>query len=325
MNGENMVLENGVEDQSQEGAIDDVHVNDGENSSSENEIIEEENQYNPNYKFKVRGEEFEFDEKIRPVISNREVEEHLRDLYTKSYGLDPLKETLDKRNKEYEEVHSKYSTLENEYSLIKDGIDKLGTLSKKDFAVFQKHMTIDDQTVLDRAREILRYRDAEDYEKKEMDKTYQAREDQYRSLSEVDYLRKENAEIKNIQHQYAFDKAMSDSDIKEFGKKFDSKLGEKAFENRVREYGRVTWDTKGQYIQPIDACKAVVNEFSVFFKDQENVEKPVPQAPVARVLPKTIPNFGTGATTAPIKKRYKSIDDIRKYGEELARASERYQ
>ena len=279
------------------------------------ESITGESQYTPNYKFKVMDDEFEFDEKIRSAITSKEVEEHLRDLYTKSHGIPKLKETIEKTKRDYDEVQSKYSRTETEYGQLREGIDKLGQLSQKDFGLFRRTMNIPEDIIIDHAEEILRYRNADSDEQRRLDQLQQEKLNGYQSQNEAERLRRENSEFQKFRLQYELDHALGTSDISDFAKKFDTKMGGDAFKRKVVNYGATYWNQHRQFISPADACKAVIGEYGVFFADGNTA--PTSQQSTTREAPKPIPNLGSGSTVSPTMKKFKSIDDIRKLSDQM--------
>jgi hypothetical protein len=293
-------------------------INEGTSSQSVEKSIAEEGQYTPNYKFKVMDDELEFDEKIRSVITSKEQEEHLRDLYTKAHGVPKLKETIDKKSKDYEDITGRYSTVEAEYNQLREGIDKLGHLSKKDFGLFQKSMSINDDAILDRAAEILEYRRADTDEQRRLDQIQQDKLRGYQSQNEAEYYRKQNDEFRQFKIQYELDQAIVSPEISEFAKQFDSKMGGDAFKRKVAAYGASVWNQSRQYIAPLEACRAIASEYKVFFNEQ-NPASSNPNPTVSREAPKPIPNLGTGTSVSPTKRKFKSIDDIRKLSEQMDR------
>jgi len=280
--------------------------------------IEKESQYTPNYKFKVMDDELEFDEKIRAAVTSKETEEHLRDLYTKSHGVPKLKETIEKKTKDYEDISSRYAAIEAEHYQLREGIDRLGDLSRKDFSLFQKSMSISDDAILDRAAEILEFQKEDPEEQRRLERNQQDKLQGYQARNEAENLRKQNDEFRQFKLRYELDQAVGSPEVSEFAKQFDQKMGSDAFKRKVASYGANYWNQTRQYIPPLEACKAVAEEYRVFFADNS----PAPQngnTTLSREAPKPIPNLGTGTSVSPTKRKFKSIDDIRKYGEQLER------
>lgn len=73
-----------------------------ESTEVQEEVVPEE--YAPNYSYKYKDEDREFDERFRAGVTDKESEDYLRDLYTKADGLEGVKT----KNSEWEE---KYNTV----------------------------------------------------------------------------------------------------------------------------------------------------------------------------------------------------------------------
>lgn len=59
------------------------------------EPVEPQEEYVPSFTYKVKDEEKQFDERLQSIIKTKEDEDYIRELYTKSDGLDSYKEKLD--------------------------------------------------------------------------------------------------------------------------------------------------------------------------------------------------------------------------------------
>lgn len=306
---------NDVEDQIHtESEISDIIPEEKEDGGTE---------YSPDYKFKVRNEEFEFDEKLRPLVTNKDVEDHLRDLYTKSHGIDYLKKGLDEKSNTITELSSGKSQLENEFNSMKEGFVRLGEMSRNDFTSFQKSMEISDDAILKRAEEIIDYRSADNDRRHEIDKIHQDRMSKYHDEDNLSSLQKENQELRRTQHQLAFNQAMSDSGVIEFKTGFEKRMGEGSFNAEVQHYGSFIYNTQKRYISPSEAIGAVMNRYKPFVEtvnpvvtSNNTVEGNSTQS---NKIPNPIPSLGSGKPVSPTKRRFKSFDEMRKYGEEMHR------
>jgi hypothetical protein len=92
----------------------------GDESTAPLENLEEseEPEYVPNYSYKVKDQELEFDELLKTAVTSKESEELLRDLHTKAAGLDSYK------NK-YSELEGKYGNMETQAKSLVTGYKNL--------------------------------------------------------------------------------------------------------------------------------------------------------------------------------------------------------
>lgn len=121
-------------------------MNDGDVVSDEQNgeaaVVED---YTPDFTYKVRDEEHEFDERFRDVIKSKEDEEALRELYTRSAGLDHYKTKFSERDSEYQ-------ALENQAATLIEGYKKLqGFKESGDLTNFQKAFGFTDDQLIDYA------------------------------------------------------------------------------------------------------------------------------------------------------------------------------
>lgn len=278
------------------------------------EVITEEPEYSPNYSFKVRNEEMQFDERLKPLVTSKDVEDHLRDLHTKAHGLDYLKKGLDEKTSEIE----KLSRIQHEYDDMKKGFSKLGEMSKKDFAIFQKSLKIPDDIILERASQIIDYNDSDSYNREKLDREYQARLESYNQEGTLEQLRSQNIELQRRQHSLAYNQAMSDSKVSDFKEMFDAKMGKGSFESEVAQYGSLIYQTEKRYVDPEHVIKTVIGRYQPLLGSSDGISTQEPQS--KKLAPKPLPSLNSGGnTTSPTKRRFKSFDEMRKYGEELHR------
>jgi len=84
---------------------------------------EEAAEYTPDYSYKVRDEEFQFDEFLQGSVTSKDQEEALRELYTKSRGLEGYKDKLTSREHEYNELMNEAGTYADGFKTLKKYVD----------------------------------------------------------------------------------------------------------------------------------------------------------------------------------------------------------
>jgi hypothetical protein len=100
-------------------------------------------EYTPNLSYSVRDEEFQFDERFKDVVKSKDDEEYIRDLYTRSAGLDTYK--------------NKYGELESQTNSLIQGFNTLkGFRDSKDMRSLMKALNVDEETLLDYTEELLK-------------------------------------------------------------------------------------------------------------------------------------------------------------------------
>lgn len=81
-------------------------------------------EYIPNYSYKVKDEELEFDEILRTAVTSKEAEERLRDLHTRAAGLDSYKTKYTDLEGKYGNVESQAQKLVGAFNTLKELRDK---------------------------------------------------------------------------------------------------------------------------------------------------------------------------------------------------------
>jgi len=318
------MIEEGMEN-TEEGMENTEEENEEITESNDSGLIEEDGEegYSPDYSFKVRNDDFEFDEKLKPFITSKEIEDHVRELYTKSHGIDYLKKGLDEKSSAINQLTSNHTQLKEEYDAMMYGFNKLDSMAKKDFTNFQKSLKISDDIILNRAAEILEYQEADQFKRQEIDRLYRERMDGYSKENELMQLQKQNEVLYRNQHDIAFNQAFNDPQVSGFKEEFDSRMGEGAFEKQVREFGSVVWNTQKKYIPPHEAVNAIMGRYSPFIGGQPtngvSSQSETTTHKTVADAPKPIPNLGGGKSANPTKRKFKSLAEMRKYGEELQR------
>jgi hypothetical protein len=102
------------------GEVDDEIIEtQADESEAEAEEATEVDGWKPDYTYKVKDEVLEFDEALREAVGNKEVEDHLRDLYTKSAGLDGYKTKNSELETQVNEMTPQLTQLVDGYKNIK--------------------------------------------------------------------------------------------------------------------------------------------------------------------------------------------------------------
>ena len=99
-------------------------------------------EYTPNYKYKVLDKEYEFDAELKDAIKSKNIETKLRELYTKSAGIDTIKQ-------DRESLRTKIGDYEKqigEYSNVMKGLNTINHFyNNKDWDNFFQALKISDQ------------------------------------------------------------------------------------------------------------------------------------------------------------------------------------
>lgn len=268
-------------------------------------------EYQPNFKFRVDDKEFEFDERVRPLITDKEAEEYFRDIYTKAHGLELVKQRSDDHKKKYQETSSQYQDLRNQFDHVQNTLQKINGLKTEDFGTFQKVWEIPDAAILRRASEILKGHD--DPEARDMiDRGHTARLERLQYEDRLSRDSQTSSQMQRQLHEMKMDRALSEPDIQRFSKEYDRRLGQPgAFIEEVNRLGTIEFH-QGRYLDPQVAVTQAFQRLSKLVpvteqqpaSSQRSAPEQAPKAP--------LPNMGTGRSGSAVKKKIKSIDDLRK-------------
>jgi hypothetical protein len=136
------------------------HSEEAQETESE---TEETSEYKPNFTYKVKDEEFEFDEFLRNSVTSTDQEEALRDLYTRSRGLDGYKEKLTGKEKEYGELMSETNLYVDGYKNLKKHVTSGNETG--DLRDIQVALGMNEDAIIKYAGKLLKERDLPEHEK----------------------------------------------------------------------------------------------------------------------------------------------------------------
>ena len=224
--------------------------------------------YEPNFTYKVKDEEREFDERLRGSVTTKEAEEYIRDLYTKADGLDSYKQKLDDRDTTINEYTGKIDSLVGGYKQLK---------SLREEGNYRKLMTsigLDDDAVLNYAATLLeeinmpedqkavvtKNREYEDRMEQMSDKLqgYETRISSFENSQNDTLINSQMAELQGY--------ATQDSD-------FAKSLSDKGVDlvQEVLTHGSMITRQTGKEPSIKDAYDTVINKYKAFAPDPQAV------------------------------------------------------
>jgi hypothetical protein len=277
------------------------------------DALSKEAAYQPNFKFKVLDQEQEFDELLRPLIKSKDVEEKIRELYSKGFGIEHIKGERQKFREELE-------TLKPQYESLNKGLDQLSNmLGKKDYLGFFNALKIPEEDILQYALSRVQYKEMPPEQRQQLDAQYQEKQ-------RLEYLEQTNQQLLEMYQNQAVHQRTSEldgylgkPDIQATASAFDARVGQPgAFRDEVIRRGQYHASISGQDI-PVEQA---VREVMALIGNAT----PAPQMQAAAVNPATvaaqqnkpvIPNI-KGRGTSPAKKAISSISDLRKYAADFA-------
>jgi len=282
------------------------------------ETPSEEAEYTPNLKFKAMGKEMEFDEELRPFITNEQVEKKFRELHEKAYGLDHVKTDRQALREELDGV-------KKEHTELKGSVEFLGKyLEQGDLESFCRELNISETDILKFAATLL--------QRREMPPEQRQVHEGYSNLKrEVDALKIQNSRLSQGQSEglvaarmMEMDNVISDPNVSAVAKAFDERVGKPgAFREEVILRGRYHWQTYQKDIpakQAVDEVLNLIGGTVAAPPPQQVAETPAPQQQASNVKvvhqKPAIPNI-QGKGTSPAKKVFKTLEDIEEHRDKL--------
>lgn len=272
--------------------------------------------YTPNYKYKIKDKELEFDEYIRPVIKDADTEKKVKDLYERAFGLDEVKQSRDSFKTKFDEVSGKYGGLEKSLQTLS------GFVQRKDFGSFFETLQIPKENVVKWVIDELRYNELPPEQKAQIDEQKRFQSQQYQFQTQSEQHMHQMREF--TQQQLSFE--MSKPDVANIVQNFDQRMGQGAFQREVINRGAYYEQVQGKSLP----ASQLVSEVLALVSPGGQQATPNVQDPNAVAQTTTSQGVTTqqeakpavkvfnsgGGSASPVKKTITSLDELRKLREE---------
>jgi len=285
----------------------------GEESSSV-ETDDSANEYSPNYKFKVMDAEHEFDEWVRQSIKDVGTEKKARELYEKAYGLDHLKP-------KHEKLKADHSNLNDTWTNVKTDLEKVGHfLKEKDLGAFFNSFQLTDEDVLKYALDRVSYYELPPEKRQQLDMQNQKNLELYSLRQKVAQLEGWRNQTSTNQLDQQLTQVTNSPNYTSIAQQFEARVGQPgAFKKAVAQHALMQFQMTGKDLEPHEAVDSFIKIFGMAqTSSQGNGQQMTGKSPVhtserAATFPKI-----SGNGTSVVKKKYTSIDAIKKRYNELA-------
>jgi hypothetical protein len=273
--------------------------------------------YEPNYMFKVHGQEKEFDEWAKSLVKDQDSEKQFREVMEKIHGIDHIKE-------DREQLRTQNETLQTTAQRFNNLEGELGTLDKfiqnKNYDAFFKKTNINEDDILHWAAKRLQYYEMDPQQRAEYDRSVEAQTNEVYYGQQNQTLEQQMQALKYEQTQFRLEQHLAQPGVTDQVQQYDQRLGQGAFRKAVEERGLYHYYQSGQDV-PVE--QAVQEVMLIAGMQPNTAQSPAPQAvPQAHMSnpPSTppqvqkkpvIPRVG-GSGTSPIKAGVRSIDDLKK-------------
>lgn len=267
-------------------------------------------EWKPNFEFVVKDTKHKFDDLVQPLVKTKEVEEKLRDLYSKAYGLDEVK--ADRQT-----VREKLQQAEEKYSRVETSLKTLGDyVGKGDFRSFFDALQIPREKIIRYAIEELKYAELPPEQRQVIEQEREMKQRIAAMEYENQSLQQQQANFVAQQVHNELRNELSKPEVSQIAQAYDARVGKPgAFEQEVIKRGAYyeavhkTTVPVGQAVQEVLMLAGVQaaqqTSASQVVSGQGATKKPV------------IPNFNGSSGASPTKKVPNSVDDLRKIRENL--------
>lgn len=272
-------------------------------------------EWTPSYKFKIKDKEQEFDDFVKPIVKTKDVEEKIKSLYEKAYGLDEVKTSRESFKQQVEEWKGKYGQVEQSLKTLGDYV------KKGDFNTFFGALNIPKDKIIQYAIEELKYQELPQDQRQAIDLQRQQQTEFEKAQQMNQTLHQQMAQMVQRQTEFELNQALASPDIAEAISSYETLVGKPGLiRNEIIK--------RGQYYELTQkespSAKQLVDEVLGLIINQANSAKPstttsisTPGQVVQNQKEKPVISSFQGGAKSPTKKVPTSIDDLRKMRQQL--------
>lgn len=278
-----------------------------------------EEKYEPNAKYSVLNEEYEFDKELAPLLQSKEAEDKLRELYEKAHGLDHIKA-------DREQIREDFGTYKADSEKRDVAINTLTSyLDSGDLESFFTSLKIPQADVMRYALQAAQREEWTPEQRAVYDQQIEHKrranvyEESYNSnQDELESLRQDQV-VKDYQLE------MYKPDVQVFEAAFNQRKGPDAFRNEVAELGTYNEKVHGKVLPISELVGSIMKKFEPWIGATTPAVAATPAAITPQATPQAvsqpaelpvIPNTGP-AGQAPAAKAITSIADLEKIADAL--------
>jgi len=271
--------------------------------------------YTPNFAFKVKDKEHQFDDFVKAAIRDADTEKKARELYEKAYGLDEVKAHRQKLQEDLGSLQPKYQAVEKSLQALG------GYVQKKDYRSFFEALQIPKDDIIRYAVEELKFREMPPEQKAELEARRQ-QEQQFALIHEQNQTyAQQMQELVVKQADFELTQELSKPEISSLAQAYDARVGKPgAFKSEVIRRGAYYESVAQRNV----SAGELVKEIAMLMGGNPGASNgTLPQGnAVAAHQPKpVIKSFQGSSGSSPVKKVFSSIDEIRKHRQNMADAN----
>jgi len=277
--------------------------------------------YTPNFKYKAALQEKELDPFFRDLVKDADSEKKVKDVFSRADAFDYMKTKYESRDKEF-------GTLQTDYQNQSAVVQRVNEAkSKGDLDTVFRNVGLNDHQVIQWAAKRVDYLQMMNGLPPEQREAIQQQEQaqiQNQSYQEQMSQMQTDLQSQRVQNRtIMLDQAMSRQDVSQAAGFWDNKMGNQgAFKDMVVEEAQREWYMNKVDLSPEQAVQKVMQRFGKFI-DVQNAgsqdsnafqnQPQAPQMPQSRPIIPAVP----GSSKTPIKRQYKSLDELKARAKEL--------
>ncbi len=272
--------------------------------------------YTPNFKFKVKDKELEFDDFLKPIIKTKDLETKARELYEKAHGLDEVKTAREAFKTQAEEWKGKFTQVEQ-------SLHTLGTYVKKgDFRTFFQALNIPKDKIIQYAIEELKYQELPPEQRAAIEQQREREIAFEQAGTQNQMLQQQMSQLVQQQATFELNQELARPDIATAITAYDTRLGQAgAFKAEVIR--------RGQYYEAVHKisppASQLVTEILSLIGVQAQAQQGTQASSTAtpsqvahnQQQKPVISSFAGGGAKSPTRKVPSSIEDLRKMRQNL--------
>jgi len=269
--------------------------------------------WKPNFKFKVKDKELEFEDSLKSLIKTKDLESKFRELHEKAYGIDEVKADRQTVKQERDEWKGKFGQVES-------SLQTLGSyVQKKDYHSFFSSLNIPKQDIINYAIQELKYQELPPEQKAAIDQQRQLVQSQETYAQQNNQLQQQLSQVLVQQVTFEMDQALARPDVSPIAQSYDARVGKPgAFKEEVIRRGQY-YENVHKVSPPVSQLVSEILNLVGASPAQQGAGNTLQgQQQASQVVHNqqqkpVIPSFsGASAGKSPAKKIPTSVEDLRK-------------
>ena len=272
--------------------------------------------YEPDYTYKAMGEEYEFDDKLKSIITSKEDEENWRSIMSKAKGL----EHYEAKHKRLEDSHAQLQAehenkMGDAYELAQVVSNFNQKVGSNDLGLQFKALQdagLSEDKILNIAQHVLNIRKLDPQQRTAYENQYVQQDQLNKFESAYQSQQTQIAELKKQQAESTLNSFLSDK--QDFIQEFEGRdeLAKGTFATRFIQFGLDLEKAEGKPLELGHAFDKFKKLYQLNGSKQPELTNVVEKKPP----PPSIPNI-QGSGHSPINRQINSLDDFEKYAESI--------